>query len=280
MNTIIHFKNLECNGGVMKNTHRIGVGLSILGILAGLLFFYLITLQYNPVIDAHKLMGRVDEATSVSITFAVLGWFGISTVAIWAAVLYGFAHRQNWAWFWGVVASTIQLLTGFFPAIPALDGDLSAPTLIVFAIAAVLWFSMLWIGKVKGKIIALSFIAGLAFVLTFIDGVAPISKYVFSKSFSFRNGMYVMTQQVNWWGAAAWAIFIFALVGKKNWALPVGIFAAVMSIIAGYPLGIHNAFFEAHRFSLFLPAPLISTGLLVYLALPGTRRMVEAWNAE
>jgi hypothetical protein len=53
-----------------------------------------------------------------------------------------------------------------------------------------------------------------------------------------------------------------------------------MSIIAGYPLGIHNAFFEAHRFSLFLPAPLISTGLLVYLALPGTRRMVEVWNAE
>lgn len=264
----------------MKNTHRIGVGLSIFGILAGLLFFYLITLQYNPVIDAHKLMGRVDEATSVSITFAVLGWLGISTCAIWAVVLYGFAQRQKWAWFWGVVASTIQLLTGFFPAIPALDGDLSAPTLIVFAIAAVLWFSMLWIGKVKGKIIALSFIAGLAFVLTFIDGVAPISKFVFSKSFSFRNGMYVMTQQVNWWGAAAWAIFIFALVGKKNWALPVGIFAAVMSIVAGYPLGIHNALFEAHRFSMFLPAPLISTGLLVYLALPGTRRMVEAWNAE
>ncbi len=53
--------------------------------------------------------------------------------------------------------------------------------------------------------------------------------------------MYVMSQQVSWWGAAAWAIFIFAALKKKSWAIPVGIFAATMSMLAGYPLGLHNA---------------------------------------
>jgi hypothetical protein len=263
----------------MKNNHRLGTGLAIVGILTSLLFFYFIASQYNLVIDVHKAVGRTDEATSVSITFAVLGWFGITAGAIWAAVFYGFINQQKWAWFWGAVAATIQLLVGFFPAIPAMDGDLPTPTLIIFGLAAILWFSMLIIGGVQKKIIALTFIAGLAYVLTFIDGVAPISKYVSSSDNPFWNGMYVMTQQVSWWGAAAWAIFIFAVLAKKTWAIPVGIFAGSMSMLAGYPLGINNAFFEVHRFSMFLPAPLISTALVVYLLLPGTRKMINSWIA-
>jgi hypothetical protein len=52
-----------------------------------------------------------------------------------------------------------------------------------------------------------------------------------------------------------------------------------MSMLAGYPLGLHNALAEVHRFSMFLPAPLMSTGLLIYLLLPATKKMLEAWNA-
>ena len=263
----------------MKNNSKLGAGLAVLGILTGLLYFYLIAAQYNPVIDAHALVGRTDEATSVSITFAVLGWLGITAGAIWAAVFYGFLRKEKWAWFCGAVAATIQLLAGFFPMIPAMDGDLPASTMVVFVLAAILWFGMLLIGGVKKNIILLAFIAGLAYVLTFIDGVAPISKYVSSKGIDpFWNGVYVMTQQVSWWGAAAWAVFIFALLKKKSWTIPMGVFAGAMSMIAGYPMGLNNALFEAHRFSMFLPAPLISTALVIYLVLPGTRKMLETWN--
>ena len=209
----------------------------------------------------------------------MLGWLGIAAGAIWAAVLYGFLHKERWAWFWGAVAATIQLLAGFFPMIPAMDSHLPTPTLIVFVLAAILWFGMLFIGGVDKKIIALTFIAGLAYVLTFVDGVAPIAKYTTSHDDSFWNGMYVMSQQISWWGAAAWAIFIFAVLAKKSWAIPVGIFAGVMSMLAGYPLGLHNALVEVHRFSMFLPAPLLSTALVIYLSLPGTRKMLERWNA-
>lgn len=264
----------------MKNNNKLGAVLAVLGIANALIVFYLLAMQYNLVIDVKELAGRVDEATSVRITYAVLGWIGIASGAIWAAVLYGFLYRDKWAWFWGAVAGTIQLLVGFFPMIPAMDSHLPTPTMIVFILAGVLWFGMLFIGGVQKKIIALTFIAGLAYVLTFIDGVAPIAKYTTSHDDKFWNGMYVMSQQVSWWGAAAWAIFIFAVLAKKSWAIPVGVFAGVMSMLAGYPLGLHNALVEVHRFSMFLPAPLLGTALLIYLVLPGTRRMLEAWNTD
>lgn len=263
----------------MKGNNKLGAFLAVLGIVTGLLIFYLLANQYNLVISAKTLAGRMDEATSVTITYAVLGWIGITAGAIWAAVLYGFCRKEKWAWFWGTVAATIQLLVGFFPAIPAMDSDLPTPTLIVFGLAAILWFGMLLIGGVEWKIIALTFIAGLAYVLTFIDGVAPISKYTTSHNDPFWNGMYVMSQQISWWGATAWAIFIFAVLKKKSWAIPLGIFAGAMSMLAGYPLGLHNALFEVHRFSMFLPAPLMGTGLLIYLCLPGTQKMYEKWLA-
>lgn len=264
----------------MKNNHKLGIAFAILGIITGLLAFYLIAGQYNLLIDSKTVDGRLDEAMSVRLTFAVLGWVGTASAAIWMVTLYGFLHKEKWAWFWGTVAATIQLLVGFFPAIPAMDSHLPGPTLIVFALGGVLWFSMLFIGGVDKKIITLTFIAGLAYVLTFIDGVAPIAKFTTSHDDPFWNGMYVMTQQVSWWGAIAWAMFIFGALLKKPWAIPVGIFAGSMSMLAGYPLGLHNALFEVHRFSMFLPAPLLSTGLIIYLLLPSTRKMLESWNAS
>jgi hypothetical protein len=43
-------------------------------------------------------------------------------------------------------------LSGVFPAIPAMDGDLPTPTLIVFALAAILWFGMLLIGGISNEL--------------------------------------------------------------------------------------------------------------------------------
>ena len=260
----------------MKGNNKLGAALAALGIIAGLLVYFILAAQYNLVIDSKTVDGRLDEVASVEMVYPLLGWLGTAAGAVWVAVLYGFVRKEDWAWFWGAVAATIQLLAGFFPAIPAMDSHLPTPTLIVFGVAAVLWFGMLFIGGVNKKIITLTFIAGLAYVLTFIDGVAPIAKFTTSHDNPFWNGMYVMSQQVSWWGAAAWAIFIFAVLKKNSWAIPVGIFAATMSMMAGYPLGLYNALVEVHRFSMFLPAPLISTGLLIYLLFPSTRRMLEA----
>ncbi|GAB4421717.1 MAG: hypothetical protein Kow002_10800 [Anaerolineales bacterium] len=267
----------------MKGNTKIGSFLSILGILAGILTLYFLAQTYNTVIHTHFRAGEWEESNTVRIVYAVLGWFGTTAGALSASVLWGFIHKKDWAWFWGAVAATVLLLAGFFPMIPAADSGLPVPTMWVFILGGVMWFGMLFIGGVDKKLIGLTFTAGLAYVLTFIDGVAPISKFQTTfqsaETFvqnpnTFWNGVYVISQQINWWGAAAWAVFIFATLKRKAWALPVGIFAATMSMIGGYPMGIYNVT-EVQRFSMFLPAPILSTILLVVLLLPGTRKLIE-----
>ncbi len=266
----------------IRNNHQLGAILAVIGIAAGILLLYFLSDTYNNVISTHFNDGAWEESNTVRVVYAVLGWFGIAAGALSASVLYGFLKKQPWAWFWGGVVGTILMLTGFFPMIPAVDSGLPTPTMIVFGLAAVVWFGMLFIGGVNNKIIALTFVAGLAYVLSFIDGVAPISKFqttfqmpgdVTSTTDAFWNGIYVMLQQVNWWASVAWAGFIFATWKGKSWAVPLGIFAASMSIIGGYPLGIHNMT-EVGRFSMFLPAPLLSTLLLIVILLPGTQKLI------
>ncbi len=264
--------------------YKLGMFLALLGIVAGLLTFYFLADTYNTVIHTHFNAGEWEESNTVRLVYALLGWLGTAAGALSVAVLWGFWQKQDWAWYWGAVAGTILLLAGFFPMIPAADSGLPTPTLWVFLLAAVVWFGMLWIGNVNGKIIALTFVAGLAYVLTFINGVAPLSKFqtTFQRpsefvpgAKAFWNGMYIISQQINWWGAAAWAMFIFGAFKRRRWALPVGIFAAIMSMLGGYPMGIHNVT-EVHRFSMFLPAPILSTILLFVLLTPGVNRLLSS----
>jgi hypothetical protein len=114
----------------------------------------------------------------------------------------------------------------------------------------------------------------LAYVLTFIDGVGAISRYQ-TEAKGFISSMYAMSQLVNWWGAAAWAVFIFALVKGKSWALPVGVFAASMSMFGGFPVGVTDVMIKG-RFSMFLVAPVVSTVLLAVFLLPGIKKMLAA----
>lgn len=264
-------KNIEGN-------HKLGVALSTIGILTGLLILFLMASIYNVNIDGKIAGERPDEAITVQIVFAMLSWLGVSAGALWVAVLYGFINKTDWAWFWGTVAATVQLLAGFFPIIPPSSIGLPAPTIWVFLIAFVLWFGMLFIGGVDSKITALAFVSGLAYVLTYIDGVGAISRYQ-TEVKGFINAMYAMSQMVNWWGAAVWAVFIFALIKGKSWAIPVGVFAAAMSMFGGFPLGVTDVVIKG-RFSMFLVAPVISTGLLIYLLLPGTKKMIAEWQNQ
>ena len=196
----------------MKNFKNIGIILSIAGIFAGLLLFYLLAQNYMIVVDGKIVGARPDEAIAVEVTHAILGSLGIIASALWAAVLYGFFHNQQWAWRWGAMAAALQMLAGFFPTIPAKSIDLPAATMPVFLIAVVLWFGIMYVGRVNRKVIVFTFVAGLAYVLTFINGVAVISRY---QHLGFETdipkvlkGMYAVVQMSTWVGAAIWLIFI------------------------------------------------------------------------
>ena len=257
----------------MKNNRKPGIVLSVVGIMTGLLLFYLLSSILMPTVHGKIADGRPDEANAVYISFAMLAWLGISASALWAAALYGFIHRQSWSWIGGTLAASLQLLAGFFPMIPPSSIGLPAPTIWVFLLALALWFGMVLIGGASAKIIALTFTAGLAFVLTYMDGVANISKFQTTTYNDFWKGMYASAQMVLWFGAAAWLVFIPAVLKGRWWSVPLGIFAGMASMIGGFPLAAINIV-EVQRFSMFLPAPLIALVLFVILWLPGTQRLI------
>ncbi len=261
----------------LKDNNQLGMALAVIGFLNGLLLLYLLSDIYMTNVHGKMTEGRPDEAAAVYITFAMLSWLGVSAGAIWGAVLYGFVHKEKWAWFLGTIAAALQMLAGFFPMIPPSSIGLPAPTVSVFLIGTALWFAMLLIGSVSTKIITLIFVAGLAYVLTYVDGVATISKFQTTTYNDFWKSMYMMVQMVLWWGATAWFVFMFAVLKRKAWAVPLGIAAGLASMIGGYPLAVINII-EVGRFSMFLPGPVIATGLLILLWFPGTKRLITDWE--
>ena len=256
----------------LKGNHRLGIILSIVGILVGFLAMVLIAHIYMPVVEGKILEGRPDEAITVRIVYSLMGWLGMTGGAIWAVVLYWFIDKKESAWVWGVGAACLQILSGFFPMIPAGSIGMFFPTIIVLLIAFILWFGMLWIGGVKGKIITLAFVTGMAYVMTFIDGVGAISRYQTVK-LPFTIGMYAMGQLVCWLAAAAWVVFITFLVSGNRRTVPVGILAASLAIFGGIPVGITDIA-RLGRFSMFLPGPILSAAILIVILLPGTQKLL------
>ncbi len=267
----------------MKNNKYIGIVLSIAGIFTGLLLLYLLAQNYMTVVDGKIAGGRPDEAVAVEVTHSILGSLGLIASALWAAVLYGFYTNQRWSWRWGAMAAALQMLAGFFPTIPARSIDLPAATMPVFIIAVLLWFGMMYAGRVNRKVIVFTFVAGLAYVLTYINGVAMISRY---QHLGFETdipkvlkGMYAVVQMSTWMGAAAWLVFIYQVFKHRKWALPLGIMAAANSMISGYTVATVELIEKGGVFSLYLPAAVIATGLLIYMLTPAAKVLIEERNA-
>lgn len=261
----------------MQDNFRLGAALAALGVIVGAFGFFVFVQIYNPLITTMINLNRAYEGESVRYTFAVLGYLTIAAGALWSLALYGFLTQERWAWMLGIIASTLSILSGFFPMVPAMDAKVPPVTAVIYVPNLLLWLALLFlVRKTDWRVVTLALAAGVAFTLSFMDGVAPIAKFHETLRQPAVNGLYLFVQQINWWASAAWAVFVFALVGRKPWARVVGIGAGLLEMWGGYPVGILNML-EVRRFSLFLPAPLLSTALVIFLMLPYARKLLADW---
>jgi hypothetical protein len=263
----------------MKDNFKLGAVLAVIGTVVGLLAFYLFVQIYNPMIQVELNAGRPDEAVVVRYVFPLLGYIAITAGVLWMLALYGFLMQEKWAWMLGLVATTLSILSGFFPMIPAMSRDAVPVTAAIFFPSLILWGGLLFVRPTDWKVGTLAFAGGLAYVLSFMDGVATIDKIQLSMGQDTLNGLYVMVQQINWWSTIAWAVFIFALLARKRWAQVVGLGAGLMACLGGYPLAVISTM-EEGRMSLFAPSPLLSTALIIVLLLPATRQLLADWANE
>ncbi len=260
----------------MHDHFRLGTWLAATGAIVGIGALYVFAQVYNPMINTMVNLNRVHESMSVRYVFPLLAYLATTGGVLWMLAFYGFVTKETWAWMVGVIACTLSLLAGFFPMIPAMDAKTAPLTVVIFVPNLILWIGLFFVRKVEWRIAVLAFVGGLTYVLAFMNGVATIAKYHNSAGQDYINGLYVMVQQINWWASAAWAVFIFALLCRREWARILGIGAGFMAFLGGTPLAVVNVL-EVRRFSLFALSPLLSITLVIVLLLPATRRLLHNW---
>ncbi len=161
----------------MPDNHKLGAVLAIIGVITGMIGFFVFVQIYNPLITTMVNLNLAHEGESVRYTFAILGYLTITAGALWTLALYGFLTKERWAWMLGIIASTVSILAGFFPMVPAMDAKVVPATGVIFVPSLILWLALFFVRKTDWRIVTLALVAGIAFTLSFMDGVAPIAKF-------------------------------------------------------------------------------------------------------
>ena len=105
----------------------------------------------------------------------------------------------------------------------------------------------------------------------FMNGVASTDMMLAGGSTVFLIG-----ERLSWIGSLAWASFVIALLNRKKFAIQLGLIAALVTLIAGLPLGIVTSMAEA-KFSMFFLAPIFSIILKITFLLPKGNQIISAW---
>lgn len=257
----------------METKFKTGAIVSSLGALFGIIgTLALMVSQWWPMVEAEYAASRGDEDLIVIYIIPALGDCGVLGGLLWAIAALGFARKKDWAWLVGVTGCALSIFGSFFPMVPQMSRGMAPTFGIVFFPNLVFYFIMLgYVKPVRKGVLWLDFIAGMAFVLTFMNGVAATDRTILGS-----GAIYVAVQRLNWVASAGLGLFVVGLLARKKPSHILGIGASLLGVIAGAPLAILGTI-EAGSISLFSPAPLLSLVILVILLLPKTESYLEAW---
>jgi ABC-type dipeptide/oligopeptide/nickel transport system permease component len=66
------------------------------------------------------------------------------------------------------------------------------------------------------------------------------------------------------------------LLNRKKWTLQLGLFAALLTLVAGIPLGVVTTM-ESAKFSMYFLAPILALVLKIIFILPKSNTMLTQW---
>jgi hypothetical protein len=260
---------------VKKQTNNtLGMVIASLGALLGIVGTLLLFVRwYEPVMAAEVAVGRPDEGIIVQYIFPVLSDIGVIGGVLWALAAVGFGLRKSWAWTLGVIANVLALQGSFFPMIPPVTRGLPPANALVFVPNLIFFVLMLQVvRRLDWRVLAIGLLSGIAMVLSFMNGVASTNKMIVSGG----AALFVAVERLNWVAALGWGVFTVLLITKpRSWVRWIAFGAALLELTAGLPLGIATAI-EEGGFSMFLPAPLLSLALLIALALPWGKSILDS----
>ena len=212
--------------------------------------------------------GAPTEALLASYVLPAVAAIGLLGGILWLVAAYGFAAHRQWAYASAVGGSVLCVLGGFFPILPWVSSGLGfPPTSVIFALNVVLFLTLqARVIPAARPVLLFSLLAGIAYVVAFINGVAS-THYILT-----AGGVYfVLLEPVNFAASAIWAAAAIAIVLRKWWAEPAILVGGTASVLGGVPIALLTQT-ELGRPSLFWPSPLLSLALLVAILLTSQGR--------
>lgn len=247
----------------MKENRTLGAILSIIGALLGVFgTIYLFMNWYFPSLSFEAAEPGCEIL--LKYIFPALSDVGILAGIIYAVSAYGYITGASWAFSTSVFALVLALPSTWFINVPFMAADqppiffpLFIPNLIMFFLFMKLVRNISW-----GRVL-LAMFTGVAFIMCMMNGIASWSRII-----TIGSELFYLVQRLNWVAMAGWAVVTAGiLLRPKGWMRILGIGAGLMELVVGYPLGFATAG-TLGRFSLFLLAPIISTGLLILFFMP------------
>lgn len=198
---------------------------------------------------------------------------------------YGYFIERKWAFKLALVATVIGLWTTWMLAMFPLMVGMAPNHMLNFMLIAVAFFTILILEKTELKILLTSFVFGIAYVMTFMNGNASLQKLIgtslalkkqamqagqpfphvaFLKMNENSGLIYDFIQTANWIGAVIFAVLCIAVIFRKDWVLPVGLVAALISILAGTPVAYLDTV-SSKELSMFAYGPIAAVVILVAL---------------
>ncbi len=256
----------------MKENRTLGAILAIIGALLGVFgTIYLFINWYEP----SQNLEAAEPGCEILLKyiFPALSDVGILAGIIYAVSAYGFIIGGSWAFSLAVVALVLALPATWFINVPFMAAGVDPIFFPLFFPQLILYFLfMKLVRKISWGRTLLALFTGLAFIMCMMNGIASWSRII-----TIGAPLYYLVQRLNWAAMIGWGIVTAGIMLRpKGWMRILGIGAGLMEIVMGFPLGFATAGFLG-RFSLFLLAPILSTGLLVLFFLPKTwQRITQA----
>jgi hypothetical protein len=121
----------------------------------------------------------------------------------------------------------------------------------------------------------LGLITGMAIITCMMNGIASWNRII-----NVGGSLFILVQRLNWVAMIGWGVVTAGIMLQpKEWMRILGIGAGLLEMIVGVPLGIITAG-TMGRFSMFMLAPIISTGLLLLFLAPKTWKRVTGFEVQ
>jgi len=259
----------------MRSKQHLGGWLALLGAAVGIVGAFVIFLNwYGPALTAEAAEPGCEIL--LMYTMPLLSDLCILGGVLYAVSAYGFFTAAGWAFPLVVIANVLSLQGGWFINVPFMAAGMPPVYFAIFFPNLLLFFLFTKsVGRLSWSRTLLALFSGMAFVFSFMNGVASTSRII-----TIGTPLFVLVQRLHWVAMVGLGVVTVGVILRPHeWMRVVGLTAGLLEVVVGVPLAIATAI-DMGRFSMFAIGPIVSLLLVVVFARPTLWQRFTASDEE